>query len=147
MNLQNCGAVAGDTVLCTASDPYFYEVGKEYAVTGAEGDNEVRVQGVQMGMSGHFVVVKPTSGWLPILSGQAYSSKYEFSYHNGVATHYRVVTPLVEVAEDRVRLRKNFINGIWGATTDNTKSANATLKGETHDGKPVGVWTITMDEE
>lgn len=147
MNLQNCGAVAGDTVLCTASDPYFYEVGKEYAVTGAEGDNEVRVQGVQMGMSGHFVVVKPTSGWFPILSGQAYSSKYEFSYHNGVATHYRVVTPLVEVVEERVKFRQSAANGSFEAITTHLNHSNATLKGETHDSKPVGVWTITMDEE
>ena len=146
MNLQECGAVAGDTVLCTASDVCFYEVGEEY-LTYESKLGELVISNGRMGTLGQFVVVKPASGWLPVLDGQGYSSKYEFSYHNGIATHYRVVTPLVEVVEERVKFNENAsIKGGFKLEGHYVGLPNATLKGETHDGKPVGVWTITMDE-
>ena len=63
---------------------------------------------------------------------------HEVSYHMGVATHWREVEAKEVDVERRVNVDREFDMYV-------TQNANATLRGKTLNGKPVGQWVIDMD--
>ena len=79
--------------------------------------------------------------WLPCPSDYTSQDNHEVTYHMGVPTHYYVNGPVVVDVEKRVYFE---ISDNMGCIYYH--SANATLRGQTYDGKPVGQWVIDMDK-
>ena len=64
---------------------------------------------------------------------------HECTYHKGVPVAYRVIEVVKDV-DKRVRWDGGYL--VTGVCSD-----NATLRGQTRNGKPVGQWVIDMDGE
>jgi len=82
--------------------------------------------------------------WLECPEGYTEADNHEVSYFMGDPTHYREVEPEVESVEERVMFDLDGHGIIVG---HEELGGNATIKGQMLEGKPVGQWVITVDED
>lgn len=88
------------------------------------------------------IITRATSQthWLPCPPDYKPQDNHEVTCHMGVPTHYYVTEPVLVDVEKRVRFDGRDISRL-------SNHHNATLRGQTRDGKPVGQWTIDMDAD
>lgn len=138
--LAELNVKAGDVVSPTEVYTAPITIGKEYRMVGNDGFKNDNGNVYWPHMS-KFRIVSRAEEWTICPANYTPQDNHDVTYHMGLPVSYRLAdVPLVDV-EKRVQLELGIhMDCMFYHDT------NATLRGQTRNGKPVGQWVIDVDE-